>query len=68
MGIYEYACSFCNHVTDVLVPLAQRRPTVDCERCGAPATFVISAPGTTFHANDRKSIKGHTINRGGSRT
>jgi putative FmdB family regulatory protein len=57
MGVFEYACSQCNHVTAVFVPLADRKPTVECEKCGAPAQFQLSATQTNFHANDRKAIK-----------
>jgi len=57
MGIYEYECSACNHVTEVMVPLADRKPAVDCEKCGAPAQFVVSPTPTTFRAMDRKAFK-----------
>lgn len=57
MGIYEFACSQCDHVTDKLVSLAERPAVIDCERCGAPAQYVVSAVPTTFRAQDRKAFK-----------
>lgn len=57
MGIYEFACSQCNHITEKLVPLAERPAVVDCDSCGAPAQYVVSATPTTFRAQDRKAFK-----------
>lgn len=57
MGIYEYACSHCNHVTEVFVPLSARHPVIECEMCGAPATYTISPVPTTFRSNDRRAFK-----------
>lgn len=57
MAIYEYQCSACNHVTEKFVPLAERKPVVDCDSCGAPAQFVLSPTPTTFRAFDRKAFK-----------
>lgn len=69
MGVYEFECSN-GHVTDHFVPLAERPATIPCgaNGCEETARFVISAAKTTFHANDRKAIKGQVINRGGIRT
>jgi predicted nucleic acid-binding Zn ribbon protein len=67
MSVFEFECQ-CGHVTDFLVPLAERPKEIPCEVCGEPARYIISAAKTTFHANDRKSIKGHTVNKGGIRT
>jgi hypothetical protein len=69
MGVFEYECPR-GHVTDHLVSLAERPQTITCktEGCGETASYIISAAKTTFHANDRKAIKGNTVNRGGIRT
>jgi hypothetical protein len=58
MGLFEYVCSN-NHVTEVLVPLAQRPQTTHCghDGCGKEARFVLSAAPTTFRAMDRKAFK-----------
>jgi hypothetical protein len=65
MAVFEFECSR-GHVTDHYVPLAERPPSIPCgtKGCGEVAKFIISAARTTFHANDRKAIKGHTVNRG----
>lgn len=57
MGVFEYACSHCNHVTEKFVPLSERKPVVDCDSCGAPAQLQVSAVATTFRAQDRKAFK-----------
>lgn len=69
MGIFEYECP-AGHVTDHFVSLSERETEIPCETegCGQVARFVVSAARTTFHANDRKAIKGQTVNRGGVRT
>ena len=69
MGVFEYECPL-GHVTDHYVSLAERPATIQCktEGCKEIAKFIVSAAKTTFHANDRKAIKGTTVNRGGIRT
>jgi hypothetical protein len=67
MGVFEYECP-SGHVTDHLVALAERPNTIPCVTCGQSARYIISAARTTFHANDRKAIKGTTVNQGGVRT
>lgn len=57
MGVFEYTCSACNHITEKFVPLAERQPVVECESCGAPANYTVSAVATTFRAADRKAFK-----------
>ena len=63
MALYEFECK-SKHVTERFVSLAERPATVKCETCGTPAKFIVSAARTTFHANDRRAIKGKTVNRG----
>lgn len=75
MGVFEYECP-AGHTTDHFVSLNERPQTIPCGHkdeegnsdCDKTAEFVVSAPKTTFHANDRKAIKGQTVNRGGIRT
>lgn len=69
MGIFEYECE-SGHVTDHFVSLSERPKTIRCgtKGCELAAHYVVSAARTTFHANDRRAIKGQTINRGGIRT
>jgi hypothetical protein len=67
MGVFEYECAQ-QHVTDFYVPLAERPKEIKCKTCGEPARYIISAAKTTFHANDRKAIKGQTVSKGGTRT
>jgi hypothetical protein len=64
MGIYEYECSD-GHVSELFVKLAERPDTIRCAQCGCGTAYlIVSGPQTTFHANDRKAIKGHTVSRG----
>ncbi len=67
MAIYEYQCPE-GHVTTHMSTFADKPTTVKCEHCDKAAEFVVSATPTTFHANDRKAIKGATISRRGTRT
>jgi hypothetical protein len=69
MGVFEFECPD-GHITNLLVSYSERPAEIACgtEGCGKPAKFIVSSPKTTFHANDRKAIKGQTINRGGIRT
>jgi hypothetical protein len=69
MGVFEYECPVL-HVTDHYVSLAERPATIPCgvPGCKETARYIVSAARTTFHANDRKAIKGQTVNRGGVRT
>ena len=66
MGIYEYQCPN-GHVTEKMQSMSDRQRPVTCDHCAEMAQFIVSATPTTFHANDRKAIKGTTI-RGGRRT
>jgi hypothetical protein len=62
MPVYEYACPR-GHVTEKFVSLSERPQFIDCEGgasdspCLHQAERIVSAPKTTFHANDRKAIK-----------
>lgn len=69
MGLFEYTCGV-GHITERLVSLKDRPEIIPCEHegCALASRLTVSAARTTFHANDRKSIKGHTVNRGGIRT
>lgn len=69
MGVFEFECPR-GHVTDHFVSLAERPVQIRCGAAGCDefARFIVSAAKTTFHANDRKAIKGNTVNRGGIRT
>jgi len=69
MGVFEFQCPK-GHITDHFVSLAERPALIRCETkgCEEIAKFIVSAAKTTFHANDRKAIKGNTVNRGGIRT
>lgn len=58
MGIYEFECP-AGHVTEKMVSLSERPPSVACEHegCKEQAQFVVSATPTTFRAQDRKAFK-----------
>lgn len=44
MPLYEYECGHCGHVTEAVMPMDDRDPSVPCEKCGNRAGYVISAP------------------------
>lgn len=69
MGIFEYECP-AGHVSDHFVSLLERPDMIPCKAdgCSNTAHFIISPARTTFHANDRRAIKGQTVNRGGTRS
>jgi putative FmdB family regulatory protein len=64
MPLYEYRC-VCGNRIDQLRALAIRDIPADCERCGAPAARVVSAPrlavvaATTRLAHERNERSAH---------
>jgi len=44
MPSYEYRCSSCSALTDVVFPVSEQRPTISCGQCGAVARRIISRP------------------------
>ena len=50
MPIYEYKCTKCGHVFEVMVGFSANG-TRKCERCGAPTKRLISAPQVVFHGS-----------------
>jgi putative FmdB family regulatory protein len=50
MPIYEYRCTKCGHVFEEIAPYSSNgNGTHKCEKCGAPAKRLISAPQVVFH-------------------
>lgn len=45
MPIFEYRCTFCGEVTEILRPASERDTPAECANCHCPAEFIISAPG-----------------------
>ena len=50
MPIYEYKCTVCGHVFEVIAGFSANG-TRKCEKCGAIAKRLISAPQVVFHGN-----------------
>jgi len=50
MPIYEYRCTECGHVFEVIAGFSANG-TRKCEKCGATAKRLISAPQVVFHGN-----------------
>lgn len=50
MPIYEYKCTKCGHVFEVMTGFSTNG-TRKCKKCGALARRLISAPQVVFHGN-----------------
>lgn len=50
MPIYEYKCTKCGHVSEVIAGFSANG-TRKCEKCGALAKRLISASQVVFHGN-----------------
>jgi len=50
MPIYEYKCTKCGHVFEVMAGFSANG-TRKCEKCGAISKRLISAPQVVFHGN-----------------
>jgi len=42
--IYEFQCTACDHVQDVITTLAMRDEPQACDVCGEPARRILSVP------------------------
>lgn len=50
MPIYEYQCTKCRHVCEVLQK-AKDKPPRKCPKCGGPVIKLISSPAIQFKGN-----------------
>ncbi|OGK09645.1 MAG: hypothetical protein A2Y63_03125 [Candidatus Riflebacteria bacterium RBG_13_59_9] len=50
MPIYEYKCTVCGHLFEVIAAFSANG-TRKCKKCGAPAKRLISAPQVLFHGS-----------------
>ena len=48
MPTYEFECTKCQHVTEKICEIKQRRATTKCEKCGARAKFIMSVSTFTL--------------------
>ena len=50
MPIYEYQCTKCKHVCEVLQK-AKDKPVLKCAQCGGPVVKLVSSPAIQFKGN-----------------
>jgi len=55
MPFYEYQCSKCGHITEVLQRVGENSPPA-CEKCGSTETYkIMSASGVQMNSSSSSS-------------